>query len=105
MKEVRTDTVNKSDDNTFWTEVASWTLDGVIDDHYTIAVVTEVAGWTQLTRPLTNHILVPAAWAQCRYVCVLHTVVPDRAWIGRLDPLTRRAVVTSTAVTLKWQQR
>ena len=71
--------VNKSDVNTFWTEVASWTLDGVIDDYDTVAVVTVVAGWTRLTRPLTNHILVPAAWAQCWYVRVLHTVVPDRA--------------------------
>ena len=84
--------------HTLRTEVARRTLDRIIDDHYTVAVVTEVADWTWLTRPLTDDILVPATRTQCRRVRMLHTVVSDRAWIGRGGTLTSRAEEPLTAV-------
>ena len=88
--------------HTLRTEVARRTLDRVIDDHYTVAVVTVVAGWTWLTRPLTGDILVPATRTQSRRVRMFHTVVTDRARIGRGSYLTSRAEEPLSAVAYKY---
>ena len=89
--------------HTLRTEVARRTLDCIVDDHHTVAVVTVVAG-TCLTSPLTGDVLVPATRTQCRRVRMLHAVVPDRAWIGCGGYLTSRAEEPLTAVAYNMER-